>query len=426
MNEKDDFFDINKVLITVFSSLEKILNKKDIELIYDISATIPKELKGNGLLLSNLLSDVLTFVIENTQEKEILCSISAPEDFLYEELISFEINDSSFSKNDIVNFLENKLNKNLELLHAETVYDDDNPSSIHIKIPFKLNELGNRRYYRLPAMLMLNKKVLLLCKSQKTAQSIERMLKYFLYDVVVGITEYKKQGNDLSVYDIILVEEKFITEKFETLIRKVQETTSLNYVILRKTNNLEHVKTHVESVCMIKPIMQESIYDLIVLLFNNKNVNYNIRNVISMEKYIHQSMKNEALTDKVGFENKIDKNISKESKKNILNFEIGEKNANKYGLAYSEALHKFIESFDGSDKYLRKIVNDKQTWQIKEFCIDLEKHSKDIGAKSMNSLANEISLLFVYNKLDMLPVYINKYHEELRELMIEIKKYLHY
>jgi hypothetical protein len=70
-------------------------------------------------------------------------------------------------------------------------------------------------------------------------------------------------------------------------------------------------------------------------------------------------------------------------------------------------------------------VNEKSTYKIKGFCIDLEKHAKLIGAESMLEFADILSLIFVYDKLDMLPIYPGKYHIELQKLIEEIKKDLH-
>ena len=259
MHKIEKFFDINMVLMSVYSSLEMVIDEKNIELIYDIDATIPKELKGNVEVLSDILSKLLTFVIENTNKKEIVLYLLAPKDFLYEESISFEIKENDFSREKIVSFLENKLSENLKLLNSEIIYEKDNPSNIHINISFKLNELGNRRYYRLPDMIMLDKKVLLLCKSQKLAQSIEKMFKYFLYDVVVGVAEYKRQGSDMSQYDILVVEDKLITPGLENLISKVQKNSSLKYVQLQNSYYVEDKNRHIEIAYLIKPVMQESI-----------------------------------------------------------------------------------------------------------------------------------------------------------------------
>jgi hypothetical protein len=432
MHKIDKIFDINMVLMAVYSSLETIIDEKNIELIYDIDATIPKELKGNAEVLSHLLSQVLTFVFENTNKKEITLSLFAPKDFLYEESISFEIKENDFSKEKIVSFLKTRLNVNLELLNAEIIYKDNKPLNIHINIPFKLNELGNRRYYRLPDMVMLGKKVLLLCKSQKVAQSIEKMFKYFLYDVTVGIAEYKKQGSNMSQYDILLVENKLVTQKLENLIAKVQKTTSLKYVLIQDSNYVEDKNRYIESAYLIKPVMQESIFDLIILLFEDQVKDKSIKQlkkktIVNMDKYISNTIKK----DKKNF---MQKNVFSEVKQDILkedivervvlDIKLGEQNTNKLGLVYTKELNKFLDTFTGSDKYFRQVVSDKQTWQIKEFCIDLEKHAREIGAQSILQIVNDISLLFVYDKLDMLPVYTNKYHVELTKLIVEIKKYL--
>ena len=44
MSGIDKIFDINVVLLTAYASLEKIISEKNIELIYDMDPTVPKEL----------------------------------------------------------------------------------------------------------------------------------------------------------------------------------------------------------------------------------------------------------------------------------------------------------------------------------------------------------------------------------------------
>ena len=441
MNGIDKFFDINMVLMAVFSSLEIIKDEKKIELIYEIDATIPKELKGNAEALSNLLTQMLTFVFQNTNKKEVVLSLLAPEDFLYEESISFEIRETGLSKEMVTSFLESRLSPNLKLLDGEIIYENENPSDIHINIPFKLNELGNRRYYRLPDMVMLGKKVLLICESPKVAQSIEKMFKYFLYDVTVGAEEYKKQGSDLTQYDILLIEDKLTTEGLENLIRKVQKVTSLKYVLLQDSNFEKVENRHIVSSHLIKPVMQESIFELIVSLFRDKIKDRSIKHregksIINMEKYIDEAFKKgEKSFAQKSRENKINQDSlnendlhgigeEKEIKAPVLDTEVGEQNVKRVGLEYAKELKKFVDSFDRSDVYFRQIVNEKTTWQIKEFCIELEKQAKIIGAQSMSSFADRVSLLFVYDKLDTLPIYTGKYHIELRKLITEIKMHL--
>jgi len=431
MKRIDNFFDINMVLMTLFASLETIRDEKKIELIYDIDATMPKELKGNAEVLLHLLTQILTFVFQNSDKKEILVSLRAPEDFLYEESISFEIRETGISKEKVVGFLETGLSKNLDLLDGEIILEDENPSDIHISIPFKLNELGKRRYYRLPDMVMLGKKVLLICGSQKVAQSIEKMFKYFLYDVDVGADEYKKRGSNLTQYDILVIEDNLTTEGLEKLIAKVQKEIPLKYVLLQDSNYVGVKNAQIESAHLIKPVIQESIHELIVSLFEDEIKDRSIKHregktIVNMEKYIDEAFKK-------GVENsieksKLDQNSLKEEEKEIeeviLDREAGEENAKRLGLEYTKELKKFLDSFDHSDVYFRQVVNEKQTWQIKEFCIDLEKQAKLIGAQSMLGFADRVSLLFVYDNLDTLPLYTAKYHRELKKLITEIKIHL--
>ncbi len=432
MSGIDEFFDINMVLMALFSSLEAIIDEKNIELIYDIDATIPKELKGDAEALSHLLTQVLTFVFENTKKKEVVLSLLAPEDFLYEESISFEIRDIEVNEVKVASFLKNSLNRNLEFLDGEIIYENQNPSNIHINIPFKLNDLGNRRYYRLPDMVMLGKKVLLICGSQKIAHSLEKMFKYFLYDVVVGLDEYKKQGSDMTEYDILVIENKLITNRFEDLIVKVQKSTALKYVLLQDSTYVENKNKNIKSTYLIKPVMQESIFDLIILLFEDEIKDRSIKpkekkTIINMEKYIDEAFKKgEKSFAEKSQENKQDniKEERREGERVILDIEVGQQNAKKVGLEYMMELKKFLDSFDRSDVYFRQVVNEKQIWQIKEFCIDLEKQAKSIGAQSMSGFAERVSLLFVYDKLDTLPIYTGKYHMELKKLIIEIKDHL--
>ncbi|RRS31922.1 MAG: hypothetical protein P794_02790 [Epsilonproteobacteria bacterium (ex Lamellibrachia satsuma)] len=384
--------------------------------------------------MASLITKILAFVFQNTAKKEIVLSLSAPKDFLYKEAISFEIKDTDIAKEKVVVFLEEQLKKDLILHDGKIIFDDENPSTIHISIPFKLNELGNRRHYRLPDISMLGKKVLVICESQQVAQSIQKMFKYFLYDIDVGYDEYKKSGSNLMQYDILLIEEKLITEEFEDLVAKVQEDTSLKYVLLENSNNhsVEEKNSHIASAHLVKPVLQESIYELIISLFSEDTKNRNIRVdknkiIINIENYINKNFENSEerfiKKDPSGDDLPPAKQKNK-SEKVVLDIAGGEKNAKQVGLSYKKELKKFLEHFDHSDIYFRQIVSEKSTWQIKEFCKDLEKWSKVIGAQRMLNFADEVSLLFVYDKLDTLPLYTAKYHVELKKLIMEINHYL--
>ncbi len=430
MNKTEELFDINMILVSVFSSLETIRHEKNIELIYDMDATIPREVRGDRNVLLRVLSKMLVFVFNNTDSKEIVLSLGAPEDFLYEELMSFKIKETHIAKEKVFEFLESNLKKDIETLKGKIVHE--RTSDIHLEIPFKINELGYRRHYRLPDVAMLGKKVLLICTSEKVSQSIEKMFKYFLYDVDVGLEAYKNQGNDLTSYDILIIEDNLSTDALNDMIIKVQETTPLKYVMLRdshikETRIIPSVTTH-----LIKPVTQENIFELIVSLYKEANNDIQIKinekkNIVDIEKFfqVKNTKEENRSRDHVPdhtFQTVVE--TKKELILPVLDSDAGKENTQKMGLNYAKELKSFLDTFDRSDMYFRQIVNEKATHKIKEFCIDLEKQSKLIGAKSMLKFADIVSLIFVYNKLDMLPIYPGKYHIELKKLIEEIKSYL--
>jgi DNA-binding response OmpR family regulator len=323
-------------------------------------------------------------------------------------------------------------------VNGEIIYDEKK-SNIHISIPFKLNELGNRRYYRLPDIGMMGKKVLLISKNKNVAQSLQKMFKYFLYEVDVGKDAYKNRGSNLAYYDIFVLDSRLVNEGIEDLVRKVQNSTDLKYVILSDSNESNilpsDLKSKLKLMYLVKPVMQESILELIVALFTEDIDNRKIKSLddismISMDKYIDEAF---VRSEKM-FVNAEVKNIKQNSKKSkkkpnedhikVLDVKFGLNNAKKRGLDYHEELKSFLETFDRSDIYFRNITQDKAIWQIKEFCMELEKQARYIGAGKIADIAEQVSLVFVYDKMDDLPMYAVKYHLELESLIPEIKNYL--
>jgi hypothetical protein len=445
MKKIEKYFDINMVLMTIYSALESVREDERIELVYDIDSTIPKELRGDVESVTHLLTQLLIFIFQNTPNHEVIMKLRAPEDFLYEESITFEIEETGISKKKALSFFDARIKPLLERLEAVATYDDVG-EKIAIAIPFKLNELGNRRYYRLPDIGMLGKKVLLITKSKIVSESLQKMFKYFLYEVDEGAEAYKKRGSNLAVYDIFVLEDSLLTPGIESLVQKVQEKYDLKFVILQDANSTEIIKKKFVSAYLVKPVMQESIFELIVALFESEMEERKIRKdagkpIINMEKYIVDAFKKseeaymqmeKIKEEMMPMHQKIhtSETVSPSNVKNdektemVLNVTKGKEKAKKAGVPYTHILKMFLEKFDRSDLYFRDIAANKSVWQIKEFAIDLEKHANSIGAEHIASLAEKISLLFVYDNLDMLPVYTRKYHYELKKLFHEIERYL--
>ena len=425
MGDLEHIFDINRVLKNSYLALKQLKNNKYTELIFDMDTTIPRELRGNETSFQELLSRLLSFVFQHTNQNEILLSLSAPEDFLYEESITFKITNTQIPKEKILAFLETELSNNLEVLNGTIVYDSE--ADIDIRIPFIIGELGFRRHYRLPSKSMLHKKVLLIVNGENITRCIGKMFKYFPYNVDFG---FKEDGINLAEYDLVIMEDNLVTESFFCRIGKVQEEKNIKYVILGNDDINVNYGTAKVSTHLSKPVTQESIFELIISLFEYDKPKEKKKILVSSptsdgspasKMHIPDSLKNKSENSSINeiIEKKKSKHVS------VLDTRRGLENAKKKGLLYSQELENFLVTFDKSDLYFRQIVNEKQTNKIKDFCIDLEKISKIIGAESMQKFSDIVSLIFVYDKLDMLPIYPGRYHIELRKLVTEIKKYLH-
>ena len=434
MKKIDKFFDINIVLMTVFVSLERLRESKNIEIIYDIDPTIPKELKGDEKALTHILIHMLETVLEKSEKSEILLSLHAPKNFIYEESISFVIEDTKLSNDAILKNLESKIESSLNAINGQIIYNE-NGSDMHISIPFKLKEIGDRRYYRLPDISMLGKKVLLISNSNNVSTSLQKMFKYFLYNVDIDKESYIRRGEHLGYYDIFIIDEVLVNDELEKAVKKVQSLIPLKYVILRTANEDNTIISQLNPYYLIKPVVQESIFDMIVSLYKNELDNRAIRlindkSMTKMDRCIteafHQSDEITPKHETIQMEQKDE--LFTEVKENpnhyILNTDLGMKNTQKFGLLYKKELQNFIDDFSKSDVYFRDIVQTKALWQIKEFCIDLEKKANLIGAQKVAYIAEQVNLLFVYDKIDNLSIFASKYHVELKYLIDEIKTYL--
>ena len=417
----ENLFDINHILKHSFVACDKVMHEKKIELIFDVNTTIPRELRGKNMILEQLLISVLGFVLQSTRKHEIILALDAPEDFLFEEEISFVISQAGIVKEKVLAFLETELGHSLIDLNGKIVYDEND---IHLAIPSTIGELGFRRHYRLPLKSMLGKKVLILVKSESLSQSMVKMFHYFSYDVD---SVFHKESMLLTEYDLVMIEDNLVTEHFIKLLRIAIANVNLRYVLVGNQHGVFEHDSDMVDMHLIKPVTQESVFELIVSLFAHDTPHKKKKIVMSQTLEPETKSSNVSVTEdvKIKSEDQSIHHLIEEKKSQhveVLDTKLGLENAKKKGLIYSKELENFLEIFNKSDLYFRQIVNEKQTNKIKDFCIDLEKQAKIIGAESILKFSDTVSLIFVYDKLDMLPIYPGRYHAELTKLTAEIKK----
>jgi len=444
MEKIEKFFDINVVLMRLYGALEHIREEEHVELVYGIDETTPKEMRGDVDSLNSLLKELLTFVFQHTPCSEVTLSLRAPREFIYEELLTFEITETGIGKEQSMRFFKSQMVPFLKKVEGKIFYSEAD-QSISLSIPFKLNDLGNRRYYRLPDDKMLGKRVLVITQSKILAKSLEKMFHYFRYEVDAGAEAYKAHGSNLAMYDIFVLDRALLNEGIISFVQKVQKQHNLKFVLLGGSGDIEKEERDYVSAYLVKPIMQESIFELIITLFKareNKefpDITESIPvPVIDMEQYMNeifvqskvvheklQHVRSELIQKRLFERNVSPEEVSEETAPGrVLNRQKGKEETGKRALDYRYELKNFLKTFENSDIYFRDIVKSKSPWQLKEFAIDLSRQARLIGAERMTKLADEVSQLFVYDNLDRLPVYSKKYHRELACLCREIESCL--
>ncbi len=105
---------------------------------------------------------------------------------------------------------------------------------------------------------------------------------------------------------------------------------------------------------------------------------------------------------------------------NILDIQEGVSRANDNEDMYAKVLKEFVETYGNSNETFRKLVEQKRYVQAKSLAMDMKGISQAIGAKDMHLMLNEIHQLFMYNRQDQLPKFMERFDEELKKLLLNI------
>lgn len=105
---------------------------------------------------------------------------------------------------------------------------------------------------------------------------------------------------------------------------------------------------------------------------------------------------------------------------NILDIQEGISRANDSEEVYARILKEFVQTYGGSASAFAKLVSEQRYVQAKGLAMDMKGITIAIGAKDMHKLLNEIHQIFMYNRQDKLPKYVERFEEELKKLLLNI------
>ena len=270
MLEEEKFFNINTMLKHVFKSLDKQNESRKTDLVFIFGKNVPCQMKGGVSTLYIILIKMLCKVLENYDNAELLLSVDAPEDFLYTEMVTFKISNISWTKEDLLLPLQKELSVDLKKLEAELEYSEESGGSLVLTLLLTSAELGGRRHYRMPSKTMLNKDILLIIGRDNLALSLTKMFKYFPMNLDLWLRRCKEGKHDLTQYDLVLIEDTLFDFQLYDLLEEAQKKSDMSFVLLGdKDIYSEDDDTKLHRVFLEKPVTQESVYKLLISLFED-------------------------------------------------------------------------------------------------------------------------------------------------------------
>jgi len=374
----DEIFNINILLKELFDNLKEEAQKQCIELIFDMDPTVPKLIRGDHQKLLETLSLFLKFVFQNSWRGELVFSIKAPEDFLYEEPIVFSIESIDLFTGQSWIILKSMLSEKVEALEGSI--EQKESGAIEISIPFMVHELGFRRHYRLRDASLMKKNILLLCRSPKLSESIRKFFLYFQYAVTI---EHQPVSELITSYDIIVAEKEVVDVQTAVVIKKAIAEGS-KFVWLDTPS--DEITDIAYDAILRKPVIQESVLKLIHGLYEEK---------------------------------KEEKAVQQEEPAENRELSIVD---SQFVHDHPERLQTILSDLNETGQEFERLVARKDMGGIEAFCFRVEKILDEIGADSMFIVLELIKTMIDNGEYELLPKYVAYYKEELLKLQSAMKK----
>ena len=285
-------FNINNVLNEVSGSVCSTFSGSSSELIFDIDKSIPRSIVGDSLHLGQILNRILEYLMGQADMDEVKLEISMFD--TYEDQIELQFQFSDTGRGLSPEALEKLLvpyydessgayvglglfvaNELIEMMGGELSLRsiEDRGNSFTLSLPFKVVEKSNKRMYRLPDKILVEKKVFIVDTNYNAALAIKKMFAYFRHEVkVLSHEEFMKNIPNLNSYDIVILNESLFNTRLVEYLKKIKMGKELKVIALNSLLQTDK-KSFVDEIIdihLFKPLNQERIFEMIVNLYDIK------------------------------------------------------------------------------------------------------------------------------------------------------------
>ena len=260
--EEEEVFNINGVVKSIYDALSKECEYTSPGLIIMFSKYLPCRLKGDEAMLTTILFQILHRLIRDNCELELILSMEAPEDFVYLEPVIFKVMNLPIKIENIYHELQQTLSGELKSLDATLESSEENGGSLVLTVPLSKEEIGERRYYRLPSSLMLHKNILLVLENMNDAIALTKMFRYFPMNVDLSMKKIQSKYA-LEKYDMIVIDQMLYNDETAVLFDTVRESHGCELVVFGTKPEIPTEKI----ILLERPVTQQDVFDLLVLQF---------------------------------------------------------------------------------------------------------------------------------------------------------------
>jgi len=287
-------FNINNVLNEVSGTICSRFVGSKCELIFDIDKNIPRRLIGDSLHLGQILESILEYQMDQANLSEVKLEITMFDTYGDNIEMQFKVTDTGiglttealenlftpyydeeegayvglglFVSNELVSMMDGKLSVQSTIGKGST---------FTLAIPLTVVDKANKRMYRLPKKVLIEKQVLIVDDNYNSALAIKKMFAYFRHDVtVLTQEEFRRNIPNITPFDIIVLHESLFNHRLVEYVSKIKMGKSLKVIALNSLLRADK-SSFVDDVIdmhLFKPLNQERIFELIVNMYDLKSM----------------------------------------------------------------------------------------------------------------------------------------------------------
>ncbi len=286
-------FDINDLLDIVVCSVLERIEKKDVEVVFDIEKSVPPRIIGDPIRIGQVLTNLLENGIKFTNSGEVKLHVKALSKNDDDIQVMFEVIDTGVgipeSKlDDIFTPFYQIQNTNsaglglsiskalIEMMGGEILISTelDRGTTFTFVLALKAVDSEEKRHYRMPDNAYKRRRILLVDYHDNAASAMRKLLEYFHNDVdIYSQSEMESMAPDLRNYDMLFISEQLLTFDLIKQIDLLKKDGDIKVIavgsMLHQVNNANIVDKLADRRIM-KPVNQQNIFELFVDLFDDE------------------------------------------------------------------------------------------------------------------------------------------------------------